>query len=225
MSASGNQSGIRTSPATPSSSARRRRSASCRSGSRGHQHRTRSAAGSSARASSRRGRFLCGRRADSDSATGRSPSSSRARSSGPAVGCARAVMPTPSGTTSTRSGSTPSIAHDVLARAARVGDDTVGTARAQRDQHPHPGRARARVGLGSDSVDQVVNRDHAAEAPARRRGVREAVHQVDARPLAPVAAAGAARRAPTRRGSWRARAPSPARSPAATRAARPPPRG
>ena len=92
------------------------------------------------------------------------------------------------------------------ARALRVGDHAVRTPRRGGHEHPHALVADARVGLGEARVDEVVDRDHAAEAAPQRRRAGEAVHELDAGARRPAAAAAAARPAPIARGCGRSRA-------------------
>jgi hypothetical protein len=71
--------------------------------------------------------------------------------------------------------------HEVAAGAVGDRDHAVRAARGERHQHAHAPIAQARVGLGEARVDQVVHGERPPKAPPRRRGAREAVHEVHLR--------------------------------------------
>jgi len=76
------------------------------------------------------------------------------------------------------------VSHELVLDMGRDGDDAVGRAGGQRDEHAHAVGQQARMGVGDGLVDQVEDRHHARRARVQDgRGRRRRVH--DLRPAAP----------------------------------------
>ena len=71
---------------------------------------------------------------------------------------------------------------EVVACARRRSDDPVRAPRCKRDQDAHPGGSQTGMRLGIDAVDEVVDRDHAAEMAPDGSGTPETVEDVDPGP-------------------------------------------